>query len=68
VVGLVFGIVKHVQNGNLVSKTADAEKAFEQIIGAMDAALPSPTPDQQAKVNAVLDTDVKAKVAAARTT
>jgi hypothetical protein len=67
VVGLIFGIVKHIQNGNLVEKTADAEKAFEQVVGALDAALPSPTPDQQAKVNAVLDSDVKAKVAAVRT-
>lgn len=67
VIGLIFGIVKHIQNGNLVEKTQDAEKAFEQVVGALDAALPSPTPDQQAKVNAVLDSDVKAKVAAVRT-
>jgi hypothetical protein len=67
VVGLVFGVVKHVQNGTLVDKQQEAEKAFEQIVGALDAALPSPTPDQQARVNAVLDTDVKAKVAAVRT-
>jgi hypothetical protein len=67
VVGLIFGIVKHVQNGNLVEKTEDAEKAFEQVVDALDAALPTPTADQQAKVNAVLDSDVKAKVAAVRT-
>ena len=53
VIGLIFGIVKHIQNGNLVEKTDDAEKAFEQVVGALDAALPSPTPEQQAKVNAV---------------
>ena len=65
--GLLFGVIKQVQNGNLVDKQQNAEKAFEQIVGALDAALPTPTPDQQARVNAVLDTDVKAKVAAVRT-
>jgi hypothetical protein len=67
VISLIFGIIKHVQNGSLVDQQQDAEKAFGQIVGALDAALPNPTPDQQAKVNSVLDSDVKAKVATVRT-
>jgi len=66
VVALIFGIVKHIQAGTLSTQGQQAQKAFEQVVGALDAALPSPTPDQQSKVDAVLDTDVKAKVAAAR--
>lgn len=66
VASLVFALVKHVQAGNLASQQQQAQKAFEQVVAAMDAALPAPTPEQQAKVQAVLDTDVKAKVAAAR--
>ena len=65
-VGIVFGVVKHLQAGNLVGQQQQTQKAFEQIVSAMDAALPAPSPDQKAKVDAVLDTDVKAKVAAVR--
>jgi len=63
---LVFGVVKHLQAGNLVGQQQQTQKAFEQVLAAMDAAIPAPTPEQKAKVDAVLDTDVKAKVAAAR--
>jgi hypothetical protein len=66
VVALIFGIIKHIQAGTLSQQGQQTQKAFEQVVGAMDAALPAPTPDQQSKVDAVLDTDVKAKVAAAR--
>jgi hypothetical protein len=66
VIALIFGIVKHIQAGTLSTRGQQTQKAFEQVVGALDAALPSPTPDQQSKVDAVLDTDVKAKVAAAR--
>jgi|SRR5579884_652416 len=65
-VGLVFGVVKHVQAGNLLDQHAQTQKAFQQVVAALDAAVPNPTPEQQAKVEGALDTDVKAKVAAAR--
>jgi len=63
---VIFGVVKHVQAGNLVGQQQQTQKAFQQIVSAMDAALPSPTPEQKAKVDGVLDTDVKAKVASVR--
>ena len=66
VIGIVFAAIKHVQAGNLTQQQQQTQKAFEQVVTAMDAALPAPTPEQQAKVSGVLDTDVKAKVAAAR--
>jgi hypothetical protein len=66
VIGVVFGVIKHVQAGNLTDQEAQSQKAFEQIVSALDAALPVPTPEQKAAVDAVLDTDVKAKVAAVR--
>jgi hypothetical protein len=65
-ISIVFAVVKHVQAGNLTQQQQQTQKAFEQIVTALDAALPAPTPEQQAKVSGVLDTDVKAKVAAAR--
>jgi high-affinity Fe2+/Pb2+ permease len=65
-IGVVFGVIKHVQAGNLSDQEAQTQKAFEQIVSALDAALPTPTPEQKAAVDAVLDTDVKAKVAAVR--
>ena len=67
-VGVIFGVIKHVQAGNLVDQQQQTQKAFEQIVSAMDAVLPNPTPEQKAKVDAVLDTDVKAQVAAAKAT
>ena len=66
-VGVVFGIIKHVQAGNLVNQNDQAQKAFQQVVSALDTIVPNPTPEQQTKVDAVLDTDVKAKVAAVRT-
>lgn len=63
---VIFGVVKHVQAGNLIGQQQQTQKAFQQIVSAMDAALPNPSPEQKAKVDGVLDTDVKAKVAAAR--
>ena len=65
-ISVIFGVIKHVQAGNLIGQQQQTQKAFQQIVSAMDAALPSPTPEQKAKVDGVLDTDVKAKVAAAR--
>ena len=65
-VGVVFGAVKHVKAGTLVDQQQQTQKAFEQVVTALDAALPTPTPDQQAKLEGVLDTDVKAKIAAVR--
>jgi hypothetical protein len=66
-VGVIFGIIKHVQAGNLVDQNDQAQKAFQQVVSALDALVPNPTPEQQSKVEAVLDPDVKAKVAAVRT-
>ena len=66
VIGVIFGIIKHIQAGSLIDQQQQTQKAFEQVVSAMDAALPTPSPEQQAKVAGVLDTDVKAKVAAAR--
>jgi len=63
---LVFGAIKHVQAGNLSDRATQAQKSFEQIVTALDAVLPNPTPDQQLKVEAALDTDVKTKLAATR--
>jgi hypothetical protein len=65
-ISVIVAVVKHVQAGNLTQEQQQTQKAFEQIVSALDAAIPTPTPEQQAKVNAVLDTDVKAKVAAVR--
>lgn len=64
---LVFGAVKHVQAGTLTSRCEQAQKAFDQIVSALDAALPSPTAEQKIKIEAALDTDVKSKLAVART-
>jgi hypothetical protein len=66
-VGVIFGVIKHVQAGNLVDQNDQTQKAFQQVVSALDTIVPNPTPEQQTKVDAVLDTDVKAKVAAART-
>jgi len=66
-VGVIFGIIKHVQAGNLVDQNDQTNKAFQQVVSALDAIVPNPTPEQQTKVDSVLDGDVKAKVAAART-
>ena len=66
VIAVVFGVIKHVQAGTLSAEGQQTQKAFQQLVDAMHAAIPSPSPEQQAKVDSVLDTDVKAKVAAAR--
>jgi hypothetical protein len=65
-IGLVVAVVKHIQAGNLTQKEQQTQKAFEQIATALTAVIPNPTPEQQAKVDAALDNDVKAKLAAAR--
>jgi hypothetical protein len=65
-ISLVLAVVKHIQAGNLTQAQQQTQKAFEQIVTALDAVIPNPTPEQQSKVDAALDTDVKAKVAAAR--
>ena len=67
-ISVIFGVVKHVQAGNLVGQQQQTQKAFAQVVSALDAALPSPTPEQKAKVDGVLDSDVKARVAAVRGT
>ena len=65
-IGVIFGIIKHVQAGNLIGQQQQVEKAFTQLVSAIDTALPVPTADQKSKMDSVLDADVKAKVAAAR--
>lgn len=65
-ISLIVAVVKHIQAGNLTQQVQAAQKAFQQIVTAMDAVVPNPTAEQQSKVDAVLDSDVKAKVAAAR--
>ena len=65
-VGVVFGVIKHVQAGNLAGQHQQIQKAFQQVVTAMDAAIPAPNPEQKAKVEGVLDSDVKARVAAVR--
>lgn len=65
--GVIFGLIKHVQASNLVNQSGQTQKAFQQVVAALDAIVPNPTPEQQTKVDAVLDSDVKAQVAAART-
>jgi hypothetical protein len=66
VISIIFGIIKHVQAGNLIDQQQQVDKAFTQLVAAVDTALPVPTADQKAKMDSVLDADVKAKVAAAR--
>lgn len=63
---VIVAVVKHMQAGNLIGQQEQSQKAFQQIVQALDAALPNPSPEQKAKVDAVLDTDVKARVAAVR--
>ena len=63
---LIFGTIKHVQAGNLSDQAGQAQKAFQQIVAALDAVLPNPTADQQMKVEAALDSDVKSALAAVR--
>jgi hypothetical protein len=63
---ILFGIIKHVQAANLSQQEQQSQKAFAQIVTALDTALPAPTAEQQAKVEGALDSDVKAKLAAAR--
>ena len=63
---LVLAVVKHIQAGNLSEAQQQTQKAFEQIVTALDAVIPNPTAEQQSKVDAALDTDVKAKLAAVR--
>lgn len=65
-ISLVVAVVKHIQAGNLSQQVQQTQKAFEQIVSAMDAVIPNPTAEQQAQVNAALDSDVKAKVASVR--
>jgi len=66
IISIIFGIVKHVQAGNMADNQQQIQKAFEQVVAAMDAVVPTPTPEQQAKVDSVLDADVKAQVAAVK--
>ena len=55
--GLTFGVIKHVQASNLLSKHQQSQQAFTQIVQALDSLLPkSPTPDQQATLTAALTT------------
>jgi hypothetical protein len=65
-IGIVFGVIKHVQANNLVDQQQQVQKAFDQLVTAIDTALPAPTADQKSKMETVLDADVKAKVAASR--
>jgi hypothetical protein len=65
-IGVVFGVVRHLQANSLVDKEQNTQRAFEQLVAAVDTALPTPTADQKSKMDSVLDADVKAKVAAAR--
>lgn len=66
VASMIFALIKHIQAGNLSDQEQQLQKAFQQLVTGLDAALPNPTADQQAKVDAALDSDVKAKVAAVR--
>ncbi len=66
ILGLSFATLKHLQSANLLTQYQQSQKAFQQIVQALDSILPTPTPDQQLKLNAALDTDVKAKLAATR--
>ena len=53
--GLTIGVGKHVQASNLLSKHQQSQKAFTQIVEALDSLLPSPpTPAQQATITAAL--------------
>jgi hypothetical protein len=66
VIGLIWGIVKHVQAGNLVDEHVQMQQAFKQVVSALDAALPGPTAIQKTAIAGELDADVKARVAAVR--
>ena len=66
VLGVVAAVIKHAQAASATQQQQQTQKALTQVVGALDAALPNPTPEQQSKIASVLDTDVKAKVAAAR--
>ena len=66
VIGLIWGIVKHVQTGNLVDEQGQMQLAFKQVVSALDAALPEPTAVQKTAIAGELDADVKARVAAVR--
>lgn len=68
VVGLVWGVVKHVQAGNALGQQQTFQQAFEQVVDALDSAVPEPTPAQQAAIAGALDANVKARVAAVRAT
>jgi hypothetical protein len=65
-IGVIFGVVKHFQAGTLIDREQNTQKAFQQLVAAIDTALPAPTPDQKSKMDSVLDADVKARLAAAR--
>jgi hypothetical protein len=66
ILGVVAAVVKQTQATTATQQQQQTQKALTQVVSAMDAAIPSPTPEQQSKIAGVLDTDVKAQVAAAR--
>lgn len=67
-VGLVWGTIKHIQASGALEQHAQTQQAFQQVVGALDAALPEPSAAQKTAIAGALDADVKAKVAAARAT
>ena len=65
-VGLVWGTIKHIQASATLEQHAQTQQAFQQVVGALDAAVPEPTEAQKSAIAGALDADVKARVAAAR--
>ncbi len=67
-VGIVWGLVKHLQAGKTLAEGEDAQSAFAQMVKALDAALPQPTDQQKAAIASVLDSEVKSRAAIVRAT
>ncbi len=65
-IGLVWATVKHVQASSALEQHAKTQLALKQVVSALDAAVPEPTPAQNGAIAGVLDADVKARVAAVR--
>lgn len=66
VVGVVWGLIKHLQAGKTAEEGQQVQSAFAQMVQALDAALPQPTAQQTAAISGVLDSSVKARAAAVR--
>lgn len=66
VVGIAWGLIKHLQAGKTAEEGQQVQSAFAQMVQALDAALPQPNAQQTAAVASVLDSDVKARAAVVR--